>query len=464
MEKFIEELLGIIRSDKSDLEIKKALDDYHDSDIAVVLEYLEDFEKAKLMRILGLEDASNVISYAEDKDEFLDYVNMDQAADIIENMDADDAVDVLEEMDESDRQEILELIDDKDVKEDIQLILSFNKDEVGSLMTTNFVTINKGDNVKEAMKKVISQAEDNDNISTIFVCDDDNHFVAALDLKDLIISRANQNLEDKWMCNYPTLHGHDKIDDVLNHVKDYAEDIIPILDENEKIIGVLTANDVIELVTDEANEDYHRLAGLTEEEEVNESVFQSIKKRMPWLALLLLLGLIVSSVVSAFETVIASVSAAVIFQSVVFDMAGNGGTQSLAVTLTTINNDDSLSKKKIIKMIFKEIRVGLINGLILGVLSFGVILGFLVVRHQGVFSSNPETFVFLDCVKIASCVGIALCIAISVSSLFGLILPVFFKKIKIDPAVASGPMITTINDICSACIYYTLVGLFFSML
>ena len=185
---------------------------------------------------------------------------------------------------------------------------------------------------------------------------------------------------------------------------------------------------------------------------------------MPWLALLLLLGLIVSSVVSAFETVIASVSAAVIFQSVVFDMAGNGGTQSLAVTLTTINNDDSLSKKKIIKMIFKEIRVGLINGLILGILSFGVILGFLSIRHQGVFSSNPETFVFLDCVKIASCVGISLWIAISVSSLFGLILPVFFKKIKIDPAVASGPMLTTINDICSACIYYTLVGLFFSML
>lgn len=463
MEEYIEELLKIIRSDMSNEEIKACLDNYHDSDIAAVLEYLDDDEKTKLLKILGLEDVSNVFSYADDKDEFLDYVDKDQAADIIENMDADDAVDVLEELDEEDRKEILDLIEDKEAKEDIKLILSFDKDEVGSLMTTNYVTIDKTDNVKSAMKKVISQAEENDNISTIFVCRDGDIFEAALDLKDLIISRSGQDLSEKWMTNYPVLHAHDKIDDVINHIKDYAEDIIPILDDNDRVIGALTANDVVELVTSEANEDYHRLAGLTQEEEVDESIFQSIKKRIPWLVLLLFLGLLVSTVISAFENVIASVSAAVIFQSVVFDMAGNGGTQSLAVTLTTINNDDSLSKKKIFKMLFKEIRVGLLNGLILGLLSFGVILAFLCIRGQGVFVDNANVFVLTDCLKIAGSAGIALFIALSLSSLLGLILPVFFKKIKIDPAVASGPMITTINDICSACVYYTLVGLLFIM-
>ena len=463
MEEYIEELLKLIRSNKTDEEIKDALNDYHDSDIADALEYLEDEEKARLTKILGLEDASNVFSYAEDKDEFLDYVNDDQAADIIENMDADDAVDVLEELDDEDREKILDLIEDEEGKEDIELIMSFDKDEIGSLMTTNFVTISNQDNVKDAMKKVISQAEENDNISTIFVLKENGVFEGALDLKDLILSRAGQDLSEKWITNYPTLHGHDKIDDVLNSIKDYAEDIIPVLDDNDFVIGALTANDVVELVTDEANEDYHRLAGLTKEEAVDESVFQSIKKRIPWLALLLFLGLLVSTVISAFEGIIASVSAAVLFQSVVFDMAGNGGTQSLAVTLTTINNDDELPKKKIAKMLFKELRVGILNGVLLGTLSFGVILAFLCVRHQGVTTASPTDFNIIECIKVASSAGISLFIALSLSSLFGLVLPVFFKKIKIDPAVASGPMITTINDVCSACVYYTLVGLFFKM-
>lgn len=464
MEEYIEELLKIIRSNKSDAEIKEALADYHDSDIAAALEYLTNDEKKRLARILGVENAADVFSYTEDKDEFLNYIPEDKAADIIENMDADDAVDVLEEMEDEDREKILKLIDDKEVKEDINLIMSFDKDEIGSLMTTNYVTINIHDGVKEAMKKVVSQAKDNDNISTIFVIDDNNKFEAALDLKDLIIARAGQNLEDFWISNYPTLDGHDKIDDVINHIKDYAEDIIPVLDDKKEIIGVLTANDVVELVTDEANEDYHKLAGLTQEEEIDESVFKSLKKRIPWLVLLLFFGLLVSTVVSAFEGIIASVSAAVLFQSVVFDMAGNGGTQSLAVTLTTINDDDELSSKKIRKMLFKELRVGIMNGIILGCLSFAVIFAFLCIRQEGVFSNNPTGFVIKDCLMVAGSAGLALFLALSLSSILGLLLPVFFKKIKLDPAVASGPMITTINDIVSACVYYTLVGLFFGLL
>jgi magnesium transporter len=267
---------------------------------------------------------------------------------------------------------------------------------------------------------------------------------------------------DKVMSNYPSLLAHEKIDHVINDIKEYNEDIIPVVDENNVIIGALTSSDVVELVTDELNEDYHRLAGLTDEEEVDESVFKSLKKRIPWLALLLFLGLIVSTVISIFEGVIAQVTAAVIFQSVVFDMAGNGGTQSLAVTLTSINNIDELSHKKVKKMLWKELRVGVCNGFILGTLSFAVILVFLIIRHESVYTGGT-TFVLNDCMKVALSAGVALFVSLCLSSLLGLLLPIFFKKIKIDPAVASGPMITTVNDIASACIYYTLVGVFFSL-
>ncbi len=462
MNELIQEILDIVRSNISNKEKKEKLSHYHDSDVADAFEFLSDEEKATLTKILGAEEASDILTYVEDKDEFLDYMKEDQAADIIENMDADDAVDVLQEMEDEDREKILNLIEDDEVKEDIQLILSFEEDEVGSLMTTNYVTILDTDDVKKAMKKVIDQAKDNDNISVIFITDKDGKFVGALNLNDLIIARQGDELMAKAITSYPALQAHAKIDDVINDIKDYNEKIIPVIDEKEVVIGALTANDVVELVTSELHEDMHKLAGLTSEDK-DESLFTSIRKRIPWLILLLFLGLVVSTVISAFESVIAVVSAAVIFQSVVFDMAGNGGTQALAVTLTNINDDDDLSKKKVWKMAKKEISIGITNGIILGLLSFGVILAFLCIRHEGVYTDKENTFIFADCMKVAASAGVALFVALSVSSILGLVLPIFFKKIKIDPAVASGPMITTINDICSACIYYSLVGLFFSL-
>lgn len=456
---FIQEIIKIIRSDLPDHEIKEKLLEYHDSDIADVFEYLEENEKLRIARILGVEEVSEVLTYVEDVEEFLEQIPDEKVADIIENLDADDAVDLLQEMEEEEQEKILELIDDQEIKEDIELILSFEEDEIGSLMTTNYITIYENDSVQSAMKKLIEQAEENDNISTIFVVNETNEYLGALTLKELILARKNDKLEDKIMYNYPSIQAKAKIDEVLNSIKEYYEDIIPVIDEKNQLIGVLTANDLVEVVTDEATEDYHRLAGLTEEEEVNESVFQSIRKRIPWLALLLVLGLLVTSVISAFENVINAVTGAVVFQSLVFGMAGNGGTQSLAVTLTSINSDDELSKKKVRRMFFKELRVGFLNGLILSIISFGVICLFMILTKQNIVVGKEYNIT--DALIVSGCVSGALLLSITFSSLVGLLFPLFFKKIKIDPAVASGPMITTLNDILSACIYYVLVGICF---
>ena len=456
---FIQEILEIIRSNLPNEQIKEKLLEYHDSDIADVLDYLDEEERLRVARILGVEEVSEVITYMEEADVLLDQISDEKVADIIENLDADDAVDLLQEMEEEDQEKILDLIEDKEVREDIELILSFDEDEIGSLMTTNYITILETDSVSLAMKKLIEQASENDNISTIFVTKENGEFIGALQLNDLIIARKQDKLEDKIMYNYPSIEAKAKIDESINSIKEYYEDIIPVVDEKNILIGVLTANDLVELVTEEATEDYHRLAGLTEEEEVDESIFQSIKKRIPWLALLLVLGLLVTSVISAFENVINTVTGAVVFQSLVFGMAGNGGTQALAVTLTSINSEDELSRKKIWKMFFKELRVGLLNGFLLGLLSFVVIFGFMAITKQNVVIGTPYNI--NDALLVAGCVSGSLFLAITFSSLVGLLFPLFFKKIKIDPAVASGPMITTLNDILSACIYYVLVGLCF---
>ena len=456
---FIQEILQIIRSNLPDQQIKEKLLEYHDSDIADVLDYLDEDERLRIAKILGVEEVSDVLTYMEDADELLEQISDEKVADIIENLDADDAVDLLQEMEEEDQEKILELIEDEEVREDIELILSFEEDEIGSLMTTNYINILESDSVQSAMKKLIEQASENDNISTILVTKENGEFIGAIPLQDLIIARKNEKLEDKIMYNYPSITGKSKIDESINSIKEYYEDIIPVVDDKNVLIGVLTANDLVELVTEEATEDYHRLAGLTEEEEVDESIFQSIKKRIPWLSLLLVLGLIVTSVISAFENVINAVTGAVVFQSLVFGMAGNGGTQALAVTLTSINSEDELSKKKVWKMFFKELRVGFLNGLLLGILSFVVIFSFMAISKQNVIVGTPYNI--QDALLVAACVSGSLLFSVTFSSLIGLLFPLFFKKIKIDPAVASGPMITTLNDILSACIYYVLVGICF---
>lgn len=461
MEEFLNELLSIIRSKDSNKDKKTKILQYHDSDIADVFDQLDDNEKLELIKILGKEKTSDILAYLDNSDQFLDLLRDEDAADVIELMDADDAVDVLEDLDEENRDKIISLLSDE-AKEDVKLILSYEKDQVGSLMTTNYVEVVTGDGVKGAMKKLVHQAKDNDNISTLMVLDHDNKFYGCLDLKDLICARDGEDLSSKVKTNYPYVYADTLIDDCINQLKDYAEDLIPVLDSNDRLLGVITSSDIVELVQNEAAEDYNRLAGLTKQEEEEEPIFGSIKKRIPWLALLLVLGLLVSSVISAFSDVIAGVTAAVLFQSVVFDMAGNGGTQSLAVTLTKITQNDDINKKRFGKMFIKEFTIGILNGLILGGISFAVVFGFLLIRHQPVVVDG--VYSVYDCLLIASSVGVSLLVAISLSSILGLVLPILFKKIKVDPAVASGPMITTINDICSSCIYYTLVGILFGVL
>ena len=236
-------------------------------------------------------------------------------------------------------------------------------------MTTNYIAVQAGITVRQAMRQLIKQAADNDNISTIYVLDENKMLFGAIDLKDLIIAREGTQLETVVMTSYPYVYANEQIDDCLGRIKDYSEDSIPVLDSDNKLIGVLTSQNIMELVDDELGEDYARLAGLSAEEDLNEPLKRSIGKRLPWLVILLGLGMVVSSVVGVFENVIAQLPLIIAFQSLILDMAGNVGTQSLAVTIRVLM-DEKISKKQKLLLVAKEARVGFINGLILGILSF----------------------------------------------------------------------------------------------
>ena len=300
------------------------------------------------------------------------------------------------------------------------------------------------------MSSLVDQAAKNDNISTLFMVTEDNTFYGAMDLKDLIIARRESPLEDLIATSYPYVYGNELIDDCIERLKDYSEDSIPVLDNDNKLLGVITSQSMVDLVDDEMGEDYAKFAGLTAEEDLKEPLKESIKKRLPWLLVLLGLGMIVSSVVGLFEEVVSQLTIIMCFQSLILDMAGNVGTQSLAVTIRVLM-DESLTGKQKAELVFKEMKIAFWNGSILGILSFALI-GLYIALFKG------KTFVFAYAVS--GCIGISLLLAMVISGAVGTLIPLFFKKIHVDPAVASGPLITTVNDLVAVISYYGLSWIF----
>ncbi len=458
-EKLLNDIKNIIDSELPQSQIRELLLQYHENDIAEISDEMEPNDRAELFRILGNKASGDVLLYSDDISEVVENMKPEEVADIIETMDADDAIDVLEELDDDQREEIESLLD-KDVIDEIQTITKYDDDMIGSKMTTNFISILKTDTVKSAMKKVIAEAAENDNVSTIYVLDENNKLYGVMDLRDLIIARPNTDLDTIIKKNYPAFNATMLVNECINALKEYSLDSYPIVDDNNYMVGVITSDDVVEVVDEESAEDYAKLAGLTEEENLDESVTKSIRKRIPWLVILLALGLAQAFSMAGFESVVGTLPIIVFFQTLVLDMAGNTGTQSLAVTIRLISTEE-IGKKQIFKAIFKEIRVGFFNGLILSALSFTFVLLYLFLFKKGVEAGTD--FTWIATFKGAGIVALALVVAMTVSSFIGALVPILFHKMHIDPAVASGPFITTINDITALLIYYGLAAMLFSI-
>lgn len=443
--KFTEDIVSIIRSGLGREQLIEKLSDYHEKDIAQSFAFLTREERKALYDTLGAEWISNIFSYIEEPQDYIEELGIDKLAEVINEMDSDDAVDLLEDIDESVKAKLRPILDEG-VKADIQLIHSYDEDEIGSLITTNFVCISKDLSIRQAMRELVRQAGENDNISTIYVVDASEKFCGAIDLKDLIVAREHDVLDDLISYSYPYLLDHEKIAESIEKIKDYAEDSLPVLNSKRELIGILTAQDVIEAVDDEMGEDYAKLAGLTAEEDLKETTLESMKKRMPWLIVLLFLGMGVSTVVGAFEGVVAALPIVICFQSLILDMAGNVGTQSLAVTIRVLMDEDLTGKDKL-RLVVKEMKVGFSNGLLLGVLALLCL---------GVYIKVFKGYTIYQAFMVSGCVGISLLVAMIISSLVGTLVPLFFHKIKVDPAVASGPLITTVNDLVAVVTYYGL--------
>ena len=433
---FAQEIAAVIRTAKNGDRLPELLKHYHWRDVAKAITLLADAERERLFRQMDAQTLAEIFPYLDDASRYLAELPAALAAEMIADMDTADALDMLRELPEEKKQTLAAHLDD-DTRKDVRRLLAFHQEEIGSRMSGNFVCIPDTLTVCGAMNELVRQAGEHDNISTLYVVDGSGVFAGAIDLKDLIIARENDPLSGIIRRSYPYVLAHERVEDCIDRIAEYEEDSLPVLTEDGRIAGILTAQDLVELVDDAMGDDYAKLGGLTSEEDLREPAAVSMKKRLPWLIVLLFLGMGVSSVVGIFESVVAVLPIVICFQS-------------LAVTIRVLM-DENLTLKEELALLGKEMRVGLLNGGCLGLMALAVL---------GVYIHACKGYAWGPAFLISGCVGVSLVVAMVISSLVGTMVPMLFHKIHIDPAVASGPLITTVNDLVAVVTYYGLALLF----
>ncbi|MDD2575223.1 MAG: magnesium transporter [Acholeplasmataceae bacterium] len=311
-------------------------------------------------------------------------------------------------------------------------------------LNNNYITVAPDSDVKDAMNKIVLESQEETMIDYVYVIDKKTKLLGVIDLKDMIIARSPKKMESLMDKTFHYLKEDTQIDEAIDTVQKYDLEMVPILNHFGHLRGVFTAENALDLLKEGALETYHNLAS-TKETKPNPRAIDKMKSRLPWLLILLFLDLFTSSILSSFQATIASVLVLSYFQTMIFDTSGNISTQSLASTVINI----SLNPKLILKrQLLKELSIGLINTIITAAFGFLVAYIFLVILKE------PRAF------QISSIVGVTLLISLFIGTLTGSVIPIIFKKFNIDPSVASGPFMTTINDVFSLLVYLGLATTF----
>ncbi|XMB72495.1 magnesium transporter [Mycoplasmatota bacterium WC30] len=446
------EIEAIILNNDTDLEIK--LEDYHLYDISRVVIELQPDNLTAFFNGINADFSASIFEYleADEAEAIIDYLPEPKIIKIIENMDSDEAVDLLKYLNKEGLR-LLNKLDSKKRKE-LTKIMAYKEHEIGAFMSDSFLTVNVHNTVKETMVYITEEAHNVDYISIIYITEN-TKLVGYLRLKDLIVARANELISDIMESRFPKVLPTDNKESVASVMAETNESSIPIVDESDMIIGIITHDDLIDIIALSEEEDYTKFAAISDTDIDLESgkLRNSIKSRLPWLTILLGLSLITSLILSFFSNKLSGSNGAILLASklaiylpLILGMAGNTGTQSLAVMIRYLTKNEELDKSKIRIHLFRELRAGLLQGLIIGILIFGMINLSTWVGQGSVDSRN-----LIYAVVTAASIFIAL----SVSTILGAVIPLLMTKAKIDPAVASGPFITTVSDIITLSIYYS---------
>ena len=400
----------------------------------VIYQYLSPKELAEIFELSEIDD--------NDYKKFLQEMDSTYAADMLANMFVDNAVDVLNELDKAQAVSYLTLMKQEAAVE-IKALLHYEEFTAGSIMTTEFVVIPENSTVRSAMTILRNAAPKAETIYYIFVVDDDGRLIGVVSLRDLIIAEEDTLIGSITNDRVVSVLVSDDQEDVARMIKDYNFLAVPVVDFQQHMLGIITVDDIIDVLEEEASDDYSKLAAVSNMSTFDKNSFSAAKKRLPWLLILLVLGMLTANLIGAFEATIEKVALLAAFIPLIAGTAGNSGTQALAVAVRGIATRDIEDESKT-KLLLREAGTGLMTGFLCAIFVVGLI------------------YIWKQEFLLGLLVGVAIFVSIFVATISGSFIPLFMHKMGVDPAVASGPFITTLNDLLSTLVYLGLATTFIS--
>jgi magnesium transporter len=418
----------------------------HDADIAAIIDELDSDEAAELYHLLDDDRRSDILSELDEeaREHLLRSFSSQEIAEQLENMDSDDAADLIAELPKEQIEEVISHIKDDETADDIVDLLNYEEDSAGGLMQKEFIKAKLDWPVNRCVVELRRQAEDVEKVFTIYVVDDDDRLVGFLSLKRLLFASPTTKISDLYQDkNMISVKTSDDDEHVARIMEKYDLVSVPVIDLNNKLVGRITIDDVVDVILEEAEKDMQLASGISEKIESSSSVWRISRARLPWLIIGMLGGILGAQVISGFEGGISEVPALAFFIPLITAMGGNVGVQSSAIVVQSLakGNDQFGS---IVKKIAKEALVALVNGILLSL----IVYGFAVVFDSSV---------------LGMVVGISLFTVIMFAAVFGTLIPLLLDRYKIDPALATGPFITTLNDVLGLFIYLTIGVLFYGL-
>lgn len=444
---FLDEFIEHI--DKRDDSLMRAvLEPIHPADIAEIYEELDLDQAIYTFLLLDQEVAADVLVELDEDDraKLLNHIPSKELADrFIGHMDSDDAADLLQEMSEEQQEAVLRHVKDKGQVDDIQELLTYDEDTAGGLMAKEFFAVYNDLTVRQCLVELRRQAEKVDEVYYIYVVDRENKLVGTLSLKQLLLANAYTLVKDIYNPDVISVETSEDSEEVGIMMQKYDLVALPVVDDNEVLVGLITIDDVVDVIVDEAEKDYQMISGLTKDVESGDSVFQITRARFPWLLIGLMGGIVGAAVIGHFEHEIATYAGLALFLPLIAAMGGNAGVQSSSIVVQSIASGDT-DIDSIGKKLGKELLVAFLNASVLSVLIF------------------TYSYFFQDSFPLTLSVSLALFAVIIFASIFGTLIPLVLNRFKIDPALATGPFITTVNDIMGLLMYLFIARMVFMML
>ena len=426
----------------SDKALQKLLKDFHHADIAEILDELDLDEAIYIIKLLDSETTADILMELDEdhREKVLRNLSSKEIANEIGELDTDDAADIISELPESRKREVISHIEDEEHKAEIEELLAYDDDTAGGLMAKELVKVYETWTVAGCLRRIRGQAKEVTRVHSIYVVDKKNKLVGRLSLKDLIVAKSDQKIAEISNSSVDYVNVHDDAEDVAKVMQKYDLEAIPVVDDNQILLGRITIDDIVDVMKEEAEKDYQLAAGITADVEADDNIWELTKARLPWLLIGMFGGLGAASIIDGFSDALLKYHALVLFIPLIQATAGNVGVQSSAIVVQGLANDSI--DGKILHRLFKEFLLGLVNGLAIACVV-------LLISHF-VFNTT-----YLESLTICT----ALIAVIVMAALIGTFVPIFLDKRGIDPAVATGPFITTSNDVFGILIYFLIAKL-----